>query len=77
MLKLGEVLPHIDVEKEIEEVEQEKLLNMDMAEVPGVVPDGELPANAPPDDDEEESPMRQELTRRMIAQRDALAKEND
>ena len=76
MLKLGEVLPHIDVEKEIEEVEQEKLLNMDMAEVPGVVSDEESTANAPPDD-EEESPMRQELTRRMIAQRDALAKEND
>ena len=67
MLQLGEVLPHIDVESEIEAVEQEKLLNMDMAVAAGTIAEEEGPA----DDDEEgseESEMRRELTARLRAQ---------
>jgi len=75
MLAAGETLPHIDVEAEIEAVEQEKLMNLDMAQIAGVPADTEKsePESLP----EEESEMRRELTRRMIAQRDALAKENN
>ena len=42
MLQLGEVLPHIDVEAEIEQVEQEKLFqSMDMALAAGTVTEEE------------------------------------
>lgn len=69
-LKLGEVLPHLDVEEEIELVEQEKLANMEMATIGGLgdesaedIEDGE--------DDETEpgeasaSDLRREVERRM------------
>ena len=75
MLAAGEVLPHIDVEAEIEAVEAEKLMNLDMAQIAGVPADTE--ENQPESPPEEESEMRRELTRRMIAQRDALAAENN
>ena len=74
MLQLGEILPHIDVEEEIEAVEAEKLVNMDIG----------LAGSQPVEQDEpaaeqtaEESEMRQELTRRLRAQADAASEDND
>jgi len=77
MLAAGEVLPHIDVEAEIEAVEQEKLLNMDMAQAAGTIAAEDSPPDISAVDEEEEeeeqeSEMRQELTRRLLAKRDEL-----
>ena len=79
MLQLGEVLPHIDVESEIEAVEQEKLLNMDMAVAAGTIAAEEEPDEEEDDDEEvrsEESEMRRELTARLRAQA-GLSEEDD
>jgi len=75
MLQMGEVLPHIDVEAEIEAVEQEKLLNMDMAMAAGTIAAEEEPDEAD-DPDTEESEMRRELTARLRAQ-NGLEEDND
>ena len=67
MLQLGEVLPHIDIQAEIEAVEQEKLTNMEMAMTAepqlgeGEDEDGE-------EEEEEDSPVRQEAERRLREQ---------
>ena len=76
MLQLGEVLPHIDVEAEIEQVEQEKLLSMDMQVAAGTVTDEE-DEQPPADEEQQESEMRQELTRRLRAQAEAASEDND
>ena len=78
MLQLGEVLPHIDVESEIEAVEQEKLLNMDMAVAAGTIAAEEEPDEEEDDDEErsEETEMRRELTARLRAQA-GLSEEDD
>lgn len=75
MLKLGECLPQIDVEREIEMVEQEKLLNLDMAVAAGTVAEEEV-EESPPEEEEQESEMRRELTRRL-QQQAANAEGND
>lgn len=75
MLALGEVLPHIDVEAEIEQVEQEKLLNMDMAMAAGTLAEEEAEEAAPAE--EEESEMRRELTARLRAQAAANSEEDN
>ena len=64
MLQLGEVLPHIDVEAEIEQVEQEKLLSMDMAVAAGTTTEEE-DEQPPADEGEEESQTRAEVRRRL------------
>ena len=76
MLQLGEVLPHIDVEAEIEQVEQEKLLSMDMAVAAGTNTEEE-DEQPPADEEQQESEMRQELTRRLRAQAEAASEDND
>ena len=68
MLQLGEVLPHIDVESEIEAVEQEKLLNMDMAVAAGTIAAEEEPMKKKKTAGAEETEMRRELTARLRAQ---------
>ena len=68
MLQMGEVLPHIDVDQEIEMVEQEKLLNMDMAVAAGTVAEEEINDESQSESDTEESEMRRELTARLRAQ---------
>ena len=71
MLQRGEVLPNIDVEREIELVEQEKLLNMDMAIAAGTVADNGESEDEESDDEgdgDEQSDMRRELTARLLAQ---------
>ena len=67
MLAAGEVLPHIDVEAEIEAVEAEKLQNMDMALAAGTIAEDEVESESE-DQPEEESEMRQLLTRRLQQQ---------
>jgi hypothetical protein len=76
MLALGEVLPHIDVEQEIEQVEQEKLLNMDMAVAAGTVAEEELESEST-SVGEEESEMRRELTARLREQAAANSEEDN
>jgi hypothetical protein len=75
MLQMGEILPHIDVEAEIEAVEQEKLLNMDMAVAAGTIAAKEEPDETD-DPDTEESEMRRELTARLRSQ-NGLEEDND
>ena len=67
MLQMGEILPHIDVEAEIEAVEQEKLVNIEMAQVAGTIA-AETDPEEEDDPDTEESEMRRELTARLRAQ---------
>jgi hypothetical protein len=77
MLALGEVLPHIDVQAEIEQVEQEKLLNMDMAMAAGTVPAEEEQEEQLQEQVDEESEMRRELTARLREQAAANSEEDN
>ena len=72
MLQMGEVLPHIDVEAEIEAVEQEKLLNMDMEVAAGTIADDENPEPA-----EDYQEMRQELNARLRAHAERENEDNN
>ena len=67
MLKTGEILPGIDVEREVELVDQEKLASLDMAAAGGFAPDDEEEPEKPEGDDEEdeESDLRKEVIRRL------------
>ena len=65
-LKLGEVLPHLNVEEEIELVEQEKIGNMEMAAEMGLPGPGE--SDEEDEEEEEANPegdLRREVERRM------------
>jgi hypothetical protein len=81
MLKAGEVLPNIDVEREVELVSQEKLANADLFAAGGTLGEEEDEENpisqkAKADDDEEgeqTSEIRAEVERRLKR----LAKGND
>ena len=78
MLALCEVLPHIDVQAEIEQVEQEKLLNMEMAMTAEPQRDGEEgEEEAEEEVGEEESEMRRELTARLREQAAADSEEDN
>ena len=67
MLKTGEILPGIDVEREVELVDQEKLASMDMAAAGGFAPDDEEEPEKPEEEEEEdeESDLRKEVVRRL------------
>jgi len=68
MLQLGEVLPHIDVQKEIEMVEQEKLVNMDIGlagSQPVAPPEVEEAAGEAAEEEQEESEVAKEVKRRL------------
>ena len=80
MLKAGEVLPNIDVEREVELVSQEKLANADLFAAGGNIGDeeehdGQKGQDAEADDDKEgeQSEIRSEVERRLKR----LAKGND
>ena len=68
MLAMGEILPHIDIEAEIEAVEQEKLSNMEIAMAGSAVVDEEKEENEEGSEEEEESDIRKELTNRLKQQ---------
>ena len=68
MLAMGEILPHIDIEAEIEAVEQEKLSNMEIAMAGSAVVDEEEEENEEGGEEEEESDIRKELTNRLKEQ---------
>ena len=72
MLQQGEVLPNIDPLAEIEAVEQEKLLNLDMAVAAGTIADDENPEAA-----EDVPEMRQELDARLRSQAEREREDND
>ena len=61
MLQMGEVLPSIDVEAEIEAVETEKLINMDIGLAGSQATEPEVAEEA----EEEESDARREVKRRL------------
>ena len=76
MLKEGEILPHLDIEREIEMVEQSKLEAMDLESAAGQEPISEAATNKP-DEESGNSQIRDEVVRRLkrAAQREDAPKQ--
>ena len=76
MLKEGEILPHLDIEREIEMVEQRSLDTLDLEAAAGQEPISEAATNKP-DDEGGNSQIRDEVVRRLkrAAQREDAPKQ--